>query len=95
VKKGLKGAMISVSPDAEKQYDNPVYDPFWAAAQEYTIPLSLHLATGKQNIVTTSRSPYALYMGILRETACIQDKKLVWVPGHVRSSRCAQEVANG
>ena len=29
------------------------------------MPLSLHLATGKQNIVTTSRSPYALYMGIL------------------------------
>ncbi len=65
VKKGLKGAMISVSPDAEKQYDNPVYDPFWAAAQDFDIPLSLHLATGKQNIVTTSRSPYALYMGIL------------------------------
>ena len=64
VKKGLKGAMISVSPEAEKQYDNPVYDPFWAAAQDYAIPLSLHLATGKQNIVTT-RNSYAMYMGIL------------------------------
>jgi predicted TIM-barrel fold metal-dependent hydrolase len=64
-KKGLKGALISVSPDVEKQYDNPVYNPFWAAAQDCNMPLSLHLATGKQNIVTTSRSPYALYMGIL------------------------------
>ncbi len=64
VKKGLKGAMISVSPEAGKQYDNPVYDPFWAAAQDYAIPLSLHLATGKQNIVTT-RNSYAMYMGIL------------------------------
>jgi predicted TIM-barrel fold metal-dependent hydrolase len=65
VKKGLKGAMISVAPDVEQSYDNPIYDPFWAAAQDLDLPLSLHLATGKQNIVTTARSPYALYMGIL------------------------------
>jgi predicted TIM-barrel fold metal-dependent hydrolase len=63
-KRGLKGALISVSPDAEKQYDNPVYDPFWAAAQDCKIPLSMHLATGKRNIVTTSRSPYAMYINI-------------------------------
>lgn len=64
-KKGLKGAMISVAPDAEHSYDNPIYDPFWAAAQDLNMPLSLHLATGKQNIITASRTPYALYMGIL------------------------------
>jgi len=63
-KRGLKGALISVSPDAEKQYDNPVYDPFWAVAQDCQIPLSMHLATGKRNIVTTSRSPYAMYINI-------------------------------
>ncbi|HEV8713123.1 MAG TPA: amidohydrolase family protein [Candidatus Binatia bacterium] len=63
-KRGLKGALISVSPDAEKQYDNPVYDRFWAAAQDCQIPLSMHLATGKRNIVTTARSPYAMYINI-------------------------------
>jgi predicted TIM-barrel fold metal-dependent hydrolase len=65
VKKGLKGAMISVSPDADKQYDNPIYDPFWAAAQDLDIPLSLHLATGRKNIISAARSSYALYMSIL------------------------------
>ena len=65
MKLGLKGAMISVLPDGEKQYDNPVYDPFWAAAQDFDIPLSLHLATGKQNIVTGARNSYTLYMGVL------------------------------
>ena len=56
VKKGLKGALISVSPYVEKHYDNPIYDPFWAAAQDCS-PLSLHLATGKQNIVTPRAAP--------------------------------------
>lgn len=65
VQQGLRGAMISVSPEAEKHYDHPVYDPFWAAAQDCEIPLSLHLATGKQNIITASRNSYALYMGVL------------------------------
>jgi predicted TIM-barrel fold metal-dependent hydrolase len=65
VEKGLKGAMISVSPEAEKQYDNPVYDPFWAAAQDLDAPLSLHLATGRKNIISASRSSYVLYMSIL------------------------------
>ena len=65
MKKGLKGALISVLPAAEKQYDNPFYDPFWAAAQDLGVPLSLHLATDKKNIVATSRNSYVLYMGIL------------------------------
>jgi predicted TIM-barrel fold metal-dependent hydrolase len=66
VKKGLKGTLISVSPDAGKQYDNPVYDPFWAAAQECDIPLSLHLSTDKQkNSVSTTRNSYARYMSFI------------------------------
>ena len=65
VQKGLKGALISVSPDAEKQYDNPVYDPFWAAAQDCDIPLSLHLSTDKRNITSTPRNSYARYMSFI------------------------------
>src|SRR6266705_684946 len=33
-KMGLKGAMIWCSPPADQPYSSPLYDPFWAAAQE-------------------------------------------------------------
>ena len=43
-KKGLGGAMIALSP-MEKRYDDPYYDPVWAAAQDLSMPLSLHVGT--------------------------------------------------
>jgi predicted TIM-barrel fold metal-dependent hydrolase len=45
-KKGLKGAMIWCSPPQEQPYSSDVYDPFWAAAQEMKMPISLHAITG-------------------------------------------------
>jgi predicted TIM-barrel fold metal-dependent hydrolase len=45
-KLGLKGAMIWCSPPADQPYSSGVYDPFWAAAQEMRIPISLHSITG-------------------------------------------------
>jgi predicted TIM-barrel fold metal-dependent hydrolase len=44
-KMGLKGAMIWGVPPEEKPYNDPAYDPFWAAAQEMKLPLSLHVIT--------------------------------------------------
>lgn len=46
-KAGLAGAMISVYPTEDRQYDQPIYDPFWAAAQDLDLPLSLHVATNR------------------------------------------------
>jgi predicted TIM-barrel fold metal-dependent hydrolase len=46
-KAGLAGAMISVYPVEDRQYDHPMYDPFWAAAQALNMPLSLHVATNR------------------------------------------------
>ena len=43
-KLGLTGEMIPMVP-LEKRYDDPVYEPFWAAAQDLQMPLSLHLGT--------------------------------------------------
>ena len=43
---GLKGAMIWCSPPQEQPYSSTVYDPFWAAAQEMNMPISLHAITG-------------------------------------------------
>lgn len=48
-KKGLKGCMIGVGPaDPNLPYSNAIYDPFWAAAQELEMPITLHTITGSQ-----------------------------------------------
>ena len=43
---GLKGAMIWASPPDDIPYSDSRYDPFWAAAQDLGMPLSLHSITG-------------------------------------------------
>ena len=45
-KMGLKGAMIWCSPPESQPYSSDIYDPFWAAAQELKMPVSLHAITG-------------------------------------------------
>jgi predicted TIM-barrel fold metal-dependent hydrolase len=42
---GLKGAMIWGATPADKPFWHHMYDPFWAAAAETGLPLSLHLIT--------------------------------------------------
>jgi di/tricarboxylate transporter/predicted TIM-barrel fold metal-dependent hydrolase len=46
-KRGLVGAMISVYPAEHRSYDCPEYEPFWAAAQNLDMPLSLHISTNR------------------------------------------------
>src|ERR671922_822115 len=45
---GLAGAMITEYPLEHRRYDQPEYEPFWAAAQALHMPLSLHTATRRQ-----------------------------------------------
>jgi predicted TIM-barrel fold metal-dependent hydrolase len=48
VKRGARGVMIGTSPaDAAKPYRDAYYDPFWAAAQEAGLPVTLHIVTGR------------------------------------------------
>ena len=43
---GFIGAMIPTCPPEERRYYLPeVYEPFWAAAQDLEIPISLHTST--------------------------------------------------
>jgi predicted TIM-barrel fold metal-dependent hydrolase len=49
-KLGLKGAMIWCSPPADQPYSSALYDPFWAAAQDLDMPVSLHAITGMERI---------------------------------------------
>jgi predicted TIM-barrel fold metal-dependent hydrolase len=55
-KLGLRGAMIWGSPPREKPYFASDYDPFWAAAQELGMPLSLHVVTGKKENTAKARA---------------------------------------
>ena len=43
---GLRGGMIWGSPPRHQPYDDPRWDPLWAAAQDANLPLSLHILTG-------------------------------------------------
>ena len=47
-KMGFAGAMITEYPFEDRRYDQPEYEPFWAAAQALDMPISLHTATRRQ-----------------------------------------------
>ena len=42
--------MIWCSPPADQPYSSEIYDPFWAAAQDLDMPVSLHAITGMERI---------------------------------------------
>ena len=44
---GLRGAMIWGSAPEDRPYSSRAYDPFWQAASELEMPLSLHVITGR------------------------------------------------
>src|SRR5262245_2956794 len=68
---GLAGAMITEHPLDHRRYDQPEYEPFWAAAESLGTPLSLHTATRRQGKIrgagektlrdASSRSTKAFY----------------------------------
>ena len=48
MKSGLKGPMINChAPEGCPPYRNPVYDKFWAAAEEAGVPITMHIITGR------------------------------------------------
>jgi len=64
-KKGLSGAVVWASPPEELPFYDEVYDPFWAAAQELAMPLSLHEFAGFQWVDwDSSAKKRAVAMGI-------------------------------
>ena len=56
-KMGYVGAMIAVYPSVTQLYDNPAYDPFWAAAQDLGMPLSLHIGGNRYSPVQEWADP--------------------------------------
>ena len=39
--------MIWAEPPDDRPYSHPDYEPFWAAAQDLNMPLSLHILTAR------------------------------------------------
>ena len=58
-KLGLRSAMIWCSPPEDRSFTGAFHDPFWAAAQDLDMPISLHILTGagreSRGLAVTSR----------------------------------------
>ncbi len=65
-KKGIRGAMMNAAAPGDVPFSDPHYDPFWAAAQDLNMPVSLHILTGKQNI-RLKKGRVASNMSIIHE----------------------------
>ena len=50
----LKTAHISISHDTGQGYENPKWDPLWAASVDLDMPISLHVAGSKKHFGLTS-----------------------------------------
>ena len=50
VKLGHRGVQVCGVAPPERPYYSSEYDPFWTAAQEMRIPVSLHLGTGRKSM---------------------------------------------
>jgi predicted TIM-barrel fold metal-dependent hydrolase len=66
-KKGLHGALIWGAPPDDRPYSSREYDPFWAAAQDLQMPLSLHILTGRGGVQFDPRRVLYGYMRLPQE----------------------------
>src|SRR5207244_10618296 len=47
-KRGLRGGLIWGAAPEELPYSDPAYNPFWTAAQDLRLPVSLHILTERR-----------------------------------------------
>ena len=76
-RQGHRGLMIWGAPPEDRPYDSPAYDPFWAAAADHGLPVSLHIIAGRGrtsggvvDAIHGRTHPGVWYMSVLHE---IQD----------------------
>jgi len=63
-KLGLRGVLIWGAPPEDKPYGHRDYDPFWAAAQDLDMPLSLHILTGRRGSGVSFQNILRSYMSL-------------------------------
>jgi predicted TIM-barrel fold metal-dependent hydrolase len=68
---GLSGAMVAVNPVGVKPYHDPMYDPFWAAAEETGLPVSLHVSTDRRRDLGTDPTVKLMhYATVIQQVLC-------------------------
>ena len=72
-KMGLKGAMIWGSAPADRPYYSALYDPFWAAAQDLEMPLSLHVITARDQAPGPKPAPEQRIPGHIADAARLHE----------------------
>ena len=71
--------MIWGSPPEDKPYSSREYDPFWQAAAELHMPLSLHVITGKSKESKVDFSQISLfYMNVIPRSATFPVHARFW-----------------
>jgi predicted TIM-barrel fold metal-dependent hydrolase len=63
-KKGMRGAMIWAEAPNERPYSHPDYEPFWAAAQDLNLPLSLHILTARRGTGADQRAGHNFLLSL-------------------------------
>ncbi|HEV3108855.1 MAG TPA: amidohydrolase family protein [Candidatus Binataceae bacterium] len=61
---GLRGAMIPIGSREEQPYTSPEFDPFWAAAQDLNMTLSMHAATSRTGVTFGVNEMMRKYVGL-------------------------------
>src|SRR5690606_28878250 len=56
MKMGFRGIFISNDPAPERRYDNPMWDKFWTAVEEYGLPVNIHILTGQSTVGQVSQA---------------------------------------
>ncbi|MBM4405238.1 MAG: amidohydrolase [Chloroflexi bacterium] len=64
-KVGLAGVMITVEPSESSIFGGKTLDPFWAAAQEMEMPVSMHVLSNQRAINQTSEIESVLHHTII------------------------------
>jgi len=70
--RGLEGVMITVLPPADRAYDHPMYEDFWAAAVDLDLPVSMHVATGR-SLLSASTTQTSVQKGVTEAAFYLQD----------------------
>jgi predicted TIM-barrel fold metal-dependent hydrolase len=63
---GLRGVLMSANPPEDLRYNNAAWEPFWEAAEECGLPLSMHILTGAKGTGLTA-DIIVSYMNLPRE----------------------------
>lgn len=74
---GIRTVMIPSYPRADRTYDNPIYEPFWAMCEENDVTVNLHVTTNRpkadpidRGVTTTSTASYVQHDYWVRMSLC-------------------------